>query len=209
MIHNVKDRKFQQLNSELSYLKHFQEVSQSDLQAVKIWLGHFLEMFHVWQLRIKLFKFYNRSQWSSYLLHCESLFLGAINHCFGNKSHWSLTLYYIAENILTNQCEWSVCDLLPKQWFIAQWIPSVTMEKSWTPIDCHCKNFKILILSCHTWNIPKKCPSQIYKQWKSDLNNSWACFMYDNSELRCWIFYNGSQWVVMIFPLSQMGSIVQ
>ena len=39
--------KFQQLNSEFSYLKHFQEVSQSDLQAVKIRLEHFLEMFHV------------------------------------------------------------------------------------------------------------------------------------------------------------------
>ena len=37
-------------------------------------------------LRIKLLKFYNGSQWSSYLLHCKSLFLGAINHCFGNKS---------------------------------------------------------------------------------------------------------------------------
>ena len=70
----------------LSYIKHFQKVSQSDLQAVKIRLGHFLEMFHVWEPRIKLLKFYNWSQWSCYLLHWESLFWGAINHCFGNKS---------------------------------------------------------------------------------------------------------------------------
>ena len=54
--------KFQQLNSEFSYMKHFQEMSQSDLQAVKIWLGHFLEMFHVGELRIKVLKFYNGSQ---------------------------------------------------------------------------------------------------------------------------------------------------
>ena len=38
-------------------MKHFQEVSKSDLQAVKIRLEHFLEMFHVWQLRIKLLDF--------------------------------------------------------------------------------------------------------------------------------------------------------
>ena len=47
---------FQQLNSELSHMKHTQEVSKSDLQAVKIQLEHFLGIFHVWQLRIKLLK---------------------------------------------------------------------------------------------------------------------------------------------------------
>ena len=46
----------QQLNSEFSYVKYCQEVSKSDLQAVKIQLGHFLGTFHVWQLRIKLLK---------------------------------------------------------------------------------------------------------------------------------------------------------
>ena len=30
----------------LSHMKHFQEVSKSDIQTVKIRLGHFLEMFH-------------------------------------------------------------------------------------------------------------------------------------------------------------------
>ena len=105
-----------------------------------------------------------------------------------------------------DQGEGLVCDLFPKQWFIPQRIWSVTMEKSWTPIDSYCKNFNSLILSCHTWNILKKCSSQIYKQWKSDLNTSWICFMCDNSELSCWNFYNRSQWVFMIFPLSQMGS---
>ena len=34
-------------------MKYSQEVSKSDLQAVKILLGHFLGMFHVWHLRIK------------------------------------------------------------------------------------------------------------------------------------------------------------
>ena len=37
--------KFQQLNSKLSHMKHFPEVSKSDLQLVKILLGHFLGMF--------------------------------------------------------------------------------------------------------------------------------------------------------------------
>ena len=62
------------------------------------------------------------------------------------------------------------------------------MEKSWTPIGSHCKNFNSLILSCHTWNISKKCSSRIYKQWKSELDTSWECFMYENSELSCWFF---------------------
>ena len=43
-------------------MKHLQEVSKSDLQAVKIWLGHFLQMFHVWELLINLLKFL---QWES------------------------------------------------------------------------------------------------------------------------------------------------
>ena len=67
-------------------------------------------------------------------------------------------------------------DLFPKQWFIPQWILSVTMEKSWTPIDFHCKNFNSLILTSHTWNIPRKCPSQIYKQWKSWLGHFLGMF---------------------------------
>ena len=75
--------KFQQLNSELSYMKPSQEVSKSDLQAVKIRLGHFLEMFHVWQLRIKLLKFYNGSQWGLWFIPLSQI---GINHCFGNKS---------------------------------------------------------------------------------------------------------------------------
>ena len=49
--------KFQQLNSELPHMKHTQEVSKSDLQAVKMWMIYFSGMFHVWQLRIKLLKF--------------------------------------------------------------------------------------------------------------------------------------------------------
>ena len=43
-------------------MKHTQDVYKSDLQAVKIWLEHFLDMFHAWEHRIKLLKFYNGSQ---------------------------------------------------------------------------------------------------------------------------------------------------
>ena len=39
--------KFQQLNTDLLYMKYCQEVPKSDLQAVNIRFGHFLEMFHV------------------------------------------------------------------------------------------------------------------------------------------------------------------
>ena len=122
-----------------------------------------------------------------------------------------LTKSWISESWqqVASQGGGSVCDLLAKQWFIAQWIPSVTMEKSWTPIDSHCKNFNTLILSSHTWNIVKNCPSRIFSACRSDLDNSWQYSMYESSELRCWNFYNGSQWVFIIFPLSQMGSIVQ
>ena len=40
-------KNFQQLNSQLSQMKHFQEVSKSNLQAVQIRLVCFLEMFLV------------------------------------------------------------------------------------------------------------------------------------------------------------------
>ena len=79
-----------------------------------------------------------------------------------------------------------------KQWFVAQCIISFTMEKSWTTIDSHCKNFNSLILSFHTWNIPKKHTSRIFTACRSDLNTSWECFMCDNSELSCWNFYRQS-----------------
>ena len=41
------------------------------------------------------------------------------------------------------------------------------------------------------WTIPKKYPSRIYKHWKSNLDNCWECFMYENSELSCWNFIMG------------------
>ena len=56
---------FQQLNSELSYMKHSQEVSKSDLQAVKILLGNFLGIVHVWtnsELSYRITYFDNGSQ---------------------------------------------------------------------------------------------------------------------------------------------------
>ena len=43
----VSPLKFQQLNSELSHMKHSQKLSKSDLQVVKIRLVFFLGMFHV------------------------------------------------------------------------------------------------------------------------------------------------------------------
>ena len=77
-------------------------------------------------------------------------------------------------------------------------------NKSWPMLKDRAKwilhwNFDSLILSCHTWNILKKCPSQIFTACRSDLDTSWKCFMCDSSELSCWIFYNGSQWLFMIF----------
>ena len=53
---------------------------------------------------------------------------------------------------------------------------SLTLENHKNPIGSHCKNFNSLILSYHTWNISKRRPSQIYKQWKSDLDTSWRLF---------------------------------
>ena len=57
------------------------------------------------------------------------------------------------------------------------------------------------------WNIPKKCTSHINKQWKSDLDISWECFMFDNSELNCWKFYNGSQMGVYDFSMPEIGGL--
>ena len=77
---------FQLLNSGLWGNQQTNEVYMSDLQAVNIWLGQFFEMFHTWELRIKLLKFYDGSQSVPIFYIEKSLFLGAVNHCFGNKS---------------------------------------------------------------------------------------------------------------------------
>ena len=83
----VKDREKWNLhwnfnNSELSHMKHTQEVFKSDLQALKILLGHFLRMFHVWQLRNKLLKF----QWR---IHFPLSFTMGHDLFFWNK-YWFL-----------------------------------------------------------------------------------------------------------------------
>ena len=39
------------LNSEVSYMKHIQEVYQSDFHCLSIWL---VFLFHIWQLRVKV-----------------------------------------------------------------------------------------------------------------------------------------------------------
>ena len=82
---------------------------------------------------------------------------------------------------------------------------SLTWQNHKHSIDSHCKNFNSLILSCQTWNIPRKCPSQIFTACRSDLDISWECFMCDNSELSCWNFYNGSQWGVYDFAMLEIG----
>ena len=83
--------------------------------------------------------------------------------------------------------------------------PMFKDRAKWNPTDCHCKHFNSLILSCHTRNISKNCQSHIFAACRSDLDTSWECFMYDNSELSYRNFYNGSQWMFMIFPMSEIG----
>ena len=56
-----------------------------------------------------------------------------------------------------------------------------------------------LILTSHTWHISKNCTSRIYKQWKSDLDNSWKYFMCENQELSCW--NNFTMAVIGVFSL--------
>ena len=82
-------------------MKHCQEVSKSDLQALKIWLRHFLGMFHMWELRIKLLKFL---QWKSMGVHDFPVvkigLMGAINHCFNNKSQTDPSPWYVSLELL-------------------------------------------------------------------------------------------------------------
>ena len=59
-------------------------------------------------------------------------------------------------------------------------------------------NFNSLNLSYHTWNISMKCPSRIYKQWKSDWYVSCVCFMCEKPELRCWNFWI-LHWLLLLF----------
>ena len=75
-----------------------------------------------------------------------------------------------------------------------------------SPLTAKCTTFNTSILSCYTWNLPKKCPSWIYKQWIFNWHTSWECFVYDNSELRYWNFYNGSQWGFHFAPSLTMVS---
>ena len=58
------------------------------LQAVKIRLGHFLGMFHVWELRIKLLKFlqWQSMEFLSFTIWNHCYLEGGITHCKGNKS---------------------------------------------------------------------------------------------------------------------------
>ena len=52
-------------------------------------------------------------------------------------------------------------DLFSNQYLFPKSLLSLTLENHKHPIDSHCKYFNSLIPSCHTWNISKKCPSQI------------------------------------------------
>ena len=63
---------------------------------------------HVSELRIKLLKFYNGRQWSSYLLDWGIIVTGGINHCSGNKSQtdpsqWSTPQVNVILSEKTNQ----------------------------------------------------------------------------------------------------------
>ena len=55
-------------------------------------------------------------------------------------------------------------DLFTNQYLFQkiQKLLSPTLENHEHPIDSHCKNFNSLILSYHTWNMPKKYPSRIF-----------------------------------------------
>ena len=64
-------------------MKHSQELSKSDLQAVKIRLGQFLGMFNVWELRIKLLKFL---QWESMGVNDFSIVID--RRLLGKKPIW-------------------------------------------------------------------------------------------------------------------------
>ena len=62
-------------------MKYFQEVFKSDLQAVK---NRLLD------------------------LHCKSLFSGAINHCFGNKSQTDPSPCYTNKEMSLKNCDLAV-----------------------------------------------------------------------------------------------------
>ena len=64
------------------------------------------------------------------------------------------------------QCEGSNWDLFTNQYLFQKSLLSRTLENHKHLIDSHCKHFNSIILTCHTWNISKKCPSRIYKQSK-------------------------------------------
>ena len=65
-ITRVRDRIWIYSQISIYSKKVSRKVYMSDLQAVKIRLGYFLGMFHVWQLRIKCQNCYNGSQWGVY-----------------------------------------------------------------------------------------------------------------------------------------------
>ena len=71
-------------------MKHCQEVSKLDLQVLKIWLAHFLGMFHVWELRIVyngMFEMFTMAvNGCSWFPIVKIGLMGTINHCFNNKS---------------------------------------------------------------------------------------------------------------------------
>ena len=128
--------KIQQLNSELFHMKHSQELyqsDQSDLQVVKIWLGHFLRMFHVWQLRIKLLKF----QWR---IHFALSFTMGADLFFWNK-YW-----------LVNRSQFDLlsCLVLFEQKCSMQQMLS-GYSKGWTGCKTH-----LYVNTCHCICIPLK-----------------------------------------------------
>ena len=85
------------------------------------------------------------------------------------------------------QCKGSNWDLFENQYLFQKSL-SLTMKKSYTPTDSHCEKITRVI-------DPKMCASWIYMQWKLDLGH----FLLK--------FYNGTQWVFVLFPLSDIYKV--
>ena len=186
-----------------------QEVSKSDLQAMKIWPGQFLTIFHKGQfLQWKSMSVYEFS-----IVRNRRLFLCCCCCCcINNNKNNTITqqqrqlkfLYLVLLLDSVNQCRGSNCDLFANQYLFQK-------NKSWTIVKDRAKwnvhwNFNSLILSFRTWNILKKCSSQIFTACRSDLDTSWEYFVYNKSELSCWN-YNGCQCRIQIpfFACVTMG----
>ena len=114
------------------------------------------------------------------------------NHLIRNFVRVTLGFKFSAIWILF-QCKGSICDLFSNLYLFQRASYLLQWKNHRRPLTPIVKIFNNLIKSSHTWNMSKKCPSQIFTACRSDLDTSWKCFMSDSSELSCWNFYNGNQ----------------